>query len=254
MWQTCYAISGVDDPFVRTSGGLVVVKRWKTQTLELMKVMSDPRRSRILHLAKEQPVTVKQLAEQLGEQPSRLYYHVKKLLEVDLLEVVETRQHGNLVEKYYQAINDDVIYRGDFHLQSEHTQLALAFVHRKIDPALRLYEKGLEKVREEKEKGNNELNRFRLPYHISINSSTDRMTGKEWRQSLQQMMKSVGKEKDDEAWPELPMELTKDEVEQEGTYQHVIISYRIEDAEALGLIPSDSDEKEVDNGASESEE
>lgn len=224
-----------------------MVKRLKTQTLELMKVMSDRRRTRILHLAADQPVTVKQLAEQLGEEPSRLYYHVKKLMEVDLLEVVETRQHGNLVEKYYKAINhDDVIYRGDFHLQSEHAQLALAFMHRKIDPALRMYEKGLEWIREEKAKGNTELDRFRLPYHISINSSSKRMTGKEWWQSLQQIMKTMMSKQNEEQWPELPIKTTQEEEEREGTYQYVLISYRIEDAEELGLIDADSDETSED--------
>lgn len=208
--------------------------------MELMKVLSDPRRERILHLAAVEPKTVKQLAEELGEDPLRLYYHVKKLLEVELLEVADTRQHGNLVEKYYRAVNfRDVIYQGNVEEQAEHAELALSLLHRKLNPAIGLYQKGLEKVREEKQAGKTFT---RLPYHVSINSTSERLTAKEWRKSIEPIMKAMGKKTlDEEPWPDF----STDDNDEMGTYEYILITYRMEDAAELGMLPeSDEENKE----------
>ncbi len=71
---------------------------------EIAKLLLDPRRREILEIAAEQPVTVTQIAERLNEAPSRLYYHVKKLEEANMLELVETKPNGNLLEKYYKSV------------------------------------------------------------------------------------------------------------------------------------------------------
>ncbi len=213
---------------------------WKMQTMDLMKVLSDPRRNAILHLAKR-PITVKELAEEMDEKPSRLYYHINKLLDVDLLEIVETKQQGNLVENYYKAINvDDIIYKGDVQMQAENLPLALSLIRRSLDPALRLYEKGLEKVKEERDKGNTSLQRN--PYHVSINLMSNRMKAKDWRDSFEPMMNVVlnQERKTEDPWPEFDYgQLKAEEEEETGTYEYIIISYRTEDALKLGLIESD---------------
>ncbi|MCR8643931.1 winged helix-turn-helix domain-containing protein [Paenibacillus sp. N1-5-1-14] len=74
--------------------------------VEMIKVMLDPRRYLIMKHAEKEPVTVKQLAEKLDEKPSRLYYHVNKLEEIGVLQLVETKTQGNLIEKYYQTNQD----------------------------------------------------------------------------------------------------------------------------------------------------
>lgn len=206
--------------------------------MELMKILADPRRSRILHLASDKPVTVKYMAEKMDEEPLRLYYHVKKLIKAELLEVAETKQQGNLVEKYYKAVNfNDVIYKGNVEEQSQHIELALSLIHRKLDPGLLLYQKSLEKVREERQVGKNIK---KLPYHVTINSGTERMTELEWQRSIDRIMKTMGKETEDkEAWPEVPYNTTDDE---EGTYQYVLVTYKIEDAEQLGVVEQDNNE------------
>jgi DNA-binding transcriptional ArsR family regulator len=214
--------------------------KWKTHTPEIMRILSDPRRVRILHLAADEPVTVKFLAEQLGEDPLRLYYHVKKMIKAELLEIAETRQQGNLTENYYRAVNfRDVIYKGNVEEQAEHLEMALSHVHRMLNPGLRLLQKSLEKVREGKKDGK----AFeRLPYHVSIDSATERITSREWHNSIKSIMESMGKEgKTLEPWPEPPIDGREDE---EGTYQYVLVSYRIEDAEELELIESSEEEEE----------
>src|SRR5258708_33674245 len=62
------------------------------------------RRSRMLELLRDQPMTVTQLGELMGEAPSKIHYHVRELEKVGLLELVETREKGGILEKYYQPI------------------------------------------------------------------------------------------------------------------------------------------------------
>ena len=72
--------------------------------LEQLKVLADPLRVAIIHHLHQRPMTTAQLAELLGHPLNRLYYHVTELERLGLVRVVETRQKGNLVEKYYQPV------------------------------------------------------------------------------------------------------------------------------------------------------
>jgi DNA-binding transcriptional ArsR family regulator len=71
--------------------------------LKQLKALSDPLRRRILECFSAAPATTKQIADQLGENPTKLYHHVEKLLKAGLVELVETRQNRGTVERYYQA-------------------------------------------------------------------------------------------------------------------------------------------------------
>ncbi|KAA0547688.1 helix-turn-helix transcriptional regulator [Bacillus sp. BGMRC 2118] len=203
--------------------------------MELMKILSDPRRTQILALASGEPVTVKELAEKIGEEPLRLYYHVKKLVKAELLEIVETKQQGNLIEKYYKSVDmSNTIYKGDIEEQSEHIELALSLIHQKLNPGLKLYQKSLELIRERKENGE----RFtKLPFHVSIDSTSHQKTARQWRESLGPILNAMDGEQRE--WPEIPQDARDDE---KGTYQYVLISYCVEDATKLGLV--DESEKE----------
>ena len=70
--------------------------------LEQVKSLAVPLRVRMLKLLNEVPMTVSDLAEALDERRNRLYYHVTELEKNGILEVAETRQKGNLIEKLYQ--------------------------------------------------------------------------------------------------------------------------------------------------------
>jgi len=72
--------------------------------LEQVKAMAVPLRVEIVKMLGKEPMTTTQVAKLLDEKPNRLYYHVTELEKVGILEVVETRQRGNLVEKYYQPV------------------------------------------------------------------------------------------------------------------------------------------------------
>ena len=71
--------------------------------LEQMKVLADPRRIRILELLGEERTT-KQVAEILGEPPTRLYHHVAALARVGLIRLARTRQSRGAQEKYFVAV------------------------------------------------------------------------------------------------------------------------------------------------------
>lgn len=77
---------------------------YEITSLEQMRAISDLLRVRILDNLKEKPLTVTQLAEVLGMAPAKVHYHVRELEKVQLLKLVETREKGGILEKYYQAV------------------------------------------------------------------------------------------------------------------------------------------------------
>ncbi len=72
--------------------------------LEQVKALAVPVRVEILHVLEHRPMTTTQIARLLKERPNKLYYHVTELERVGILEVAETRQRGNLVEKYFRPV------------------------------------------------------------------------------------------------------------------------------------------------------
>jgi DNA-binding transcriptional ArsR family regulator len=79
--------------------------------LDMVKALGDPIRLRIM-AALGVPRTVKQVGDYLEEDASKLYYHVKELYRVGLVDLVETRVVGGVAEKYYRAVEkriDDAV-------------------------------------------------------------------------------------------------------------------------------------------------
>src|SRR5437868_10166113 len=68
-----------------------------------MRALAHPLRLRILEAFAEAPRTTKQVAELLGQPPTRLYHHVAALERAGLLRLVETRQNRGTTEKWYEA-------------------------------------------------------------------------------------------------------------------------------------------------------
>lgn len=113
--------------------------------VELLKIMLDPRRMQILRLAQDEPITVKQMAEIMDEKPSRLYYHVKKLEEAQLLELVETKQQGNLIEKYYRAHQEQRSYTLGKEMSQEHSSIIVQELLRITHQGMSVIEDGMRK-------------------------------------------------------------------------------------------------------------
>ncbi len=71
---------------------------------EQLRAFTDPLRARVLWRLCEQEATNQQLAEALGEPQAKVLHHVRALLEMGLIRLVETRIKGGNVEKYYRAV------------------------------------------------------------------------------------------------------------------------------------------------------
>ncbi len=78
---------------------------YRISDLDQVKALANPLRMRILEtLAASDPMTTKQVAQKLGEKPTRLYHHVDLLEKAGLIRLTHTRQNRGATEKYYEAI------------------------------------------------------------------------------------------------------------------------------------------------------
>ena len=84
-------------------------------TIEEIKIYSDPYRIQIMNMFNRQgrPSTVKEIADQMGEVPAKVHYHVKKLEKIGLLTIVSTREINGIIAKYYEP------FSGEIHLRHE---------------------------------------------------------------------------------------------------------------------------------------
>ncbi len=71
------------------------------QELDALKTLADPLRNKIMEVLTPEPHTVNQVAQKLGVESSKLYYHFSLLEKHGFIQVVETKQHGNLLEKHF---------------------------------------------------------------------------------------------------------------------------------------------------------
>jgi hypothetical protein len=69
-----------------------------------VRVLADPLRLKLLGAFGDRPRTTKQVAQRLGEKPTKLYHHVEALERIGLLVLKETRPNRGTQEKYYQAV------------------------------------------------------------------------------------------------------------------------------------------------------
>ena len=73
-----------------------------------LRALAHPLRLRMMELFAESPKTTKQVAELLGEPPTRLYHHVAALERAGLLLLKETRQNRGAIEKWYTTIPQQI--------------------------------------------------------------------------------------------------------------------------------------------------
>lgn len=71
--------------------------------LDQLRVLADPLRVRIIEALAEERTT-KQVAERIGEKPTKLYHHVDALERVGLIRLTRTRRVRGTLERYYQVV------------------------------------------------------------------------------------------------------------------------------------------------------
>lgn len=77
---------------------------YEIQTVEQLRVIADSLRIRIFDELARRPMTVTQVGEALGMAPPRIHYHVREMERLGLVRLVQTRERGGILEKYYRAV------------------------------------------------------------------------------------------------------------------------------------------------------
>lgn len=77
---------------------------YRIDDMAQIKALAHPLRMRIVEtLASSDPMTTKQVADVLGEKPTRLYHHVDTLEKAGLIRLTHTKQNRGTTEKYFEA-------------------------------------------------------------------------------------------------------------------------------------------------------
>ncbi|MED5019868.1 helix-turn-helix domain-containing protein [Paenibacillus chibensis] len=84
-------------------------------TIEEIRIYSDPYRMKILsHFQRmDHPVTIKEIADEMGEVPAKVYYHAKKLESIGLLKLISTKEINGINAKYYESFKGAVQIKRD---------------------------------------------------------------------------------------------------------------------------------------------
>ncbi|GIO66800.1 helix-turn-helix domain-containing protein [Paenibacillus sp. FSL M7-1455] len=84
-------------------------------TIEEIRIYSDPYRMKILsHFQRmDHPATIKEIADDMGEVPAKVYYHAKKLESIGMIHVVSTKEINGINAKYYEAFKGAVRIKRD---------------------------------------------------------------------------------------------------------------------------------------------
>ncbi|KAI7260917.1 hypothetical protein KC345_g9942 [Hortaea werneckii] len=72
-------------------------------TPEQDKLLESALRIKIMHALAGEPLTSKQVAEKLNKTPGNIHYHIIKLYEGGLLELVRTEAAGGIIQKFYRS-------------------------------------------------------------------------------------------------------------------------------------------------------
>jgi len=86
----------------------VVSGRNQPGSLDQLRALAHPLRLRMLELFAEGPRTTKQVAQLLGEPPTKLYHHANTLERVGLLRLSKTQQNRGVIEKWYEAASGTI--------------------------------------------------------------------------------------------------------------------------------------------------
>ncbi|MBY9077064.1 helix-turn-helix domain-containing protein [Paenibacillus sp. HN-1] len=70
---------------------------------EQEKLLQSALRIKIIQTLTGEPLTSKQVAERLGKTPGNVHYHIQKLYDGGLLELVRTEAAGGIMQKFYKS-------------------------------------------------------------------------------------------------------------------------------------------------------
>ena len=96
-------------------------------------IAADKTRRRIIHLLRARESSVAQIAKTLDMTPQAIYHHVKKMLEVGLIEVAKEERVNHFIETYYQATAEVFQFNYDVVKDREYTESRFREVLKALD-------------------------------------------------------------------------------------------------------------------------
>ena len=78
-------------------------KEFLIEDVETLKVLAHPQRLEILRNM-EHPRTVKEVAERIKADPTKLYYHVRMMEKAGIIRITDTNVVSGIIEKQYQVV------------------------------------------------------------------------------------------------------------------------------------------------------
>ncbi len=81
---------------------------------EEVRIVFDPLRKRIMfvYLKEKRPLTAKQVSTILNVAPSKINYHIKKLIDFGALKLNNTETINGIIAKYYVCPYDTIMFKG----------------------------------------------------------------------------------------------------------------------------------------------
>ncbi len=126
-----------------------IPETYEIETLDQLRTLSDELRMRILSQLGQEDLTATQVARRVGVSPTRAHYHVRELERVGLAHLVETREKGGVLEKYYRAVARSIIVPPAFFQRTPALDEAVAIVqaelYKRVRAFLRIAERELSK-------------------------------------------------------------------------------------------------------------
>src|SRR6185503_15350826 len=89
-----------------------------TMETTLAAIVAHPTRARAFSILAERTASPVEIAQVVGKDVGHVGYHVRKLLQLDLIELVDERPVRGAVEHFYRAIERPVVSEEEFADQS----------------------------------------------------------------------------------------------------------------------------------------
>ena len=85
----------------------------KSISEEAFALLGDETRRKIIFLLRDSELTVREIASRLELTTQNIYHHIKRLKEAGLVQVIDEKQAGHLIERFYTVTADTFIYNED---------------------------------------------------------------------------------------------------------------------------------------------
>lgn len=137
-----------------------------------MKIFTDPYRMKIINtiLEAKRPMTVKQIADTLGEVPAKVHYHVKKLIEIELLELDHIEVINGINAKFYKLLYDRFQVRFANDDSNANLETQASYIYKTINQLIDVFKDDLvERKKEMLQSGDteNELNLSQFDMYLT---------------------------------------------------------------------------------------